>query len=557
MERRPRSLRSVTAAEQRLAAIVNASPDAIVSRTPAGIVESWNPAAEELYGYTAEEMIGQPISRIVRPIDDDQVKALNEQLSGEDSVLRMETRAQHKDGTLVDVAVSISTIADESGEVVAIASIAHDISARKRAEAVLREARERFAGAFSSAPIGMALVSTEGAFLDVNPAICDFLGRPEQELRALTFQEITHPDDLQADLDLLERLNQGLDERYEMEKRYVLPDGSLVWGLLCVSLVRDGEGTPLYYVSQVKDITALKEQDDELRRLAAHLNDLSLRDPLTGLGNYRAYDQALERALTDAAASADGRFALVLFDVDGLKDINDNRGHLGGDLALRELADVLSRESRGSDAVFRIGGDEFALVLEDSSQEDAEASARRVAEAVAQSSSGIGVSFGVASYPAAGRTRDALVTRADVALYAAKPRLSPKPQQSREGLSLRASQRVQRVLALAREQLGVDLTFFGEVRDGKEVFRLLDGDGELLRPHRRRRDGLLDDLLPAHDHRADRGCRPRHRGRPGAARAPAHRKRSESAPTSALPSSAATVICSACSAASATTRSLS
>jgi PAS domain S-box-containing protein len=128
----------------------------------------------------------------------------------------------------------------------------------------LVESEERFRGAFEFAAIGMALVAPDGRWLRVNPSLCRIVGYSPEELRATTFQAITHPDDLETDIEYVRRMLEGSISHYEMEKRYFHKDGHLVWILLSVSLVRDGEGRPLYFVSQIQDINARKEAEARL-----------------------------------------------------------------------------------------------------------------------------------------------------------------------------------------------------------------------------------------------------------------------------------------------------
>ena len=128
----------------------------------------------------------------------------------------------------------------------------------------LREADERFRQSFENAPIGMALVAPDGRFIRVNRSLCEMTGHGEEQLLAGNFQEITHPDDLDADLSLLERLLAGEIKTYELEKRYIRPDGSVVWCLLTVSLVREPDGSPRYFISQIQNIDARKRAEAQL-----------------------------------------------------------------------------------------------------------------------------------------------------------------------------------------------------------------------------------------------------------------------------------------------------
>jgi PAS domain S-box-containing protein len=128
----------------------------------------------------------------------------------------------------------------------------------------LVESEERFRGAFEFAAIGMALVAPDGRWLRVNSSLCRIVGYSSEELLATTFQAITHPQDLDTDVEFVQRMLEGTTPHYQMEKRYFHKDGHLVWILLSVSLVRDGGGRPLHFVSQIQDISARKEAEARL-----------------------------------------------------------------------------------------------------------------------------------------------------------------------------------------------------------------------------------------------------------------------------------------------------
>ncbi|WP_224367324.1 sensor histidine kinase [Hyalangium versicolor] len=139
---------------------------------------------------------------------------------------------------------------------------------RQEAEEALRDSEERFRTAFKDAPIGMTLVNLKGQFLDVNDSLCRIVGYPQEELLAKTFQDITHPEDLEPDLENVRRLLEGKISSYQMEKRYFHKDGHIVPVLLTASLVRDSRGEPLYFISQIQDISEQKQLDQAWRFLA-------------------------------------------------------------------------------------------------------------------------------------------------------------------------------------------------------------------------------------------------------------------------------------------------
>ncbi len=136
----------------------------------------------------------------------------------------------------------------------------------RRLHARLRESELRFRSAFDNAPIGLALVAMSGRWLEVNQPLCNIVGYPADELMRTDFQAITHPDDLDADLDLFRRLLAGDVASYTMEKRYLHKDGRTVWVQLDVSVVRDADGKPLYCVSQVQDVTQRRSAAERLNR---------------------------------------------------------------------------------------------------------------------------------------------------------------------------------------------------------------------------------------------------------------------------------------------------
>jgi PAS domain S-box-containing protein len=128
--------------------------------------------------------------------------------------------------------------------------------------------RAHIDGAFEHAALGMALIAPDGRWLRVNRAVCEIVGYTESELLATTFQAITHPDDVEADVAFVRRMLASEIQSYQMEKRYFHRQGHVIWVLLSVSLSRDADDTPRYFISQVQDITERKRADTELTRQA-------------------------------------------------------------------------------------------------------------------------------------------------------------------------------------------------------------------------------------------------------------------------------------------------
>ncbi len=215
-------------------------------------------------------------------------------------------------------------------------------------------------------------------------------------------------------------------------------------------------------------------------RLVGRLETLASRDPLTGLLNHREFHETLEREI-DRARRRDGRFGLLMLDIDRLKELNDERGHAAGDGALRAVARAILDTCRAGDVAFRVGGDEFAVVLADARAEDAHRVGQRLRTAVADLGLGVGLSYGTASWPADASSKEALLLRADGRLYSSKPAGRDRRVAVPAGdasVAAGPESLVSRVLGVARTTLGLELSCLLEVKGGHFVARALDGDGE-------------------------------------------------------------------------------
>jgi PAS domain S-box-containing protein len=155
---------------------------------------------------------------------------------------------------------------DREGRPERLIGINTDITEQKRAAVARHESEERFRFTFEEAALGMAHVGIDGRWLRINRKLCEIVGYTREELLYMTFQEVTHPDDLENDLSHVKELVEGKIQRYSIEKRYIRKDGSPVWVNLTVSLLRDPEGTPTYFISVVEDISVRKQMEEQLSR---------------------------------------------------------------------------------------------------------------------------------------------------------------------------------------------------------------------------------------------------------------------------------------------------
>ncbi|HYO63874.1 MAG TPA: EAL domain-containing protein [Pyrinomonadaceae bacterium] len=238
------------------------------------------------------------------------------------------------------------------------------VTEEMRQASASRESAERFRSAFDYAAIGMALVSSEGRWLQVNRSLCKIVGYSEQELLSTDFLTITHPDDLGTALSSIRQLLKGQIPTYQMEKRYIHKDGHEVWVNWSASLARDAYNShAVHLIFQIQDITNRKQAEQQLQHDAFH-------DALTGLPNRALFMDHLKMAIARTQRNQQQMFAVLYLDLDRFKVINDSLGHMIGDQLLIGIARRLEECLRPVDTVARLGGDEFVVLVEDIAAEN-------------------------------------------------------------------------------------------------------------------------------------------------------------------------------------------
>jgi len=284
----------------------------------------------------------------------------------------------------------------------------------------LKESESRFHSAFSHAAIGMAIVSTDGRFIQANKAFCDMLGRGAADLSAARLFELVNPADVDALRSPLERLVKGELNSLHLEIRGLHRDGADVWMALNVSLARDWQFHTHNLIVQAQDVSARRRAEAELFHNAYH-------DSLTQLTNRVHFDEQLNRAISRVQRHPEQRFAVMYLDFDRFKVVNDSLGHKAGDELLVNVARRLKGMLRESDVLARLGGDEFAILVENikGEREPVELAERihkelqrpiQLGHMEVAISASIGITYSTNDY----QTSDQIIRDADIAMYKAK-----------------------------------------------------------------------------------------------------------------------------------------
>lgn len=459
-------------------AALDVTPEAFIAIDDEGRVVDWNRAASETFGWSRDEALGRSLADLIVPerLLEAYHRALGRVLDGGGERLIgrwVEFDACRRDGDELPVEVAISRVevAGRRG----LAGFIRDISERRKAERELREERERFRRSFRAAPIGMALVAPDGSFLEVNSALCRLLGRSGEELLALGFQTVTHPDDLELDAEKVQLTLDGSIDGYALEKRYLRPDGSIVWTLLHVSLIRDGQGRPLHFISQVADISDRAQKESELSAYHQQLRELELIDPISGLASPETLELKLRAALaaTETDRSAEVALAVVEVEAAGRRAMGSSEHRA----AIRRVGQNIAQRTREGDLAARTEDWQLALLMPATSAEEAGRIVERLGWGLEELE--LELRSAIVASPADGRTSRQLLTRAAEALEL-PGRQRPVAEGPAEGASLPAavSARIQRVLGLVLAHLRMDVAFVAELCERSEILHAVAGDGE-------------------------------------------------------------------------------
>ena len=253
---------------------INAITESALLIEPNGTVLAVNEVTARRLGQTVDTLLGQDIYEFIPP----EVATFREEQVEQVLVSGEPTRFEDRRAGRV-ILNSVYPILDAEGAVIELAIFGYDITEQTDMRVRLEESEQKLRSIINHAPLGIALVDEEGRPEVSNPALEEMLGYSAQELRETPFVEFTHPDDAEMDEALYRELYEGNRDAYAMEKRYIRKDGSVLWGALKVSVIRDTEGAPRHAVGMVQDITEAKRAEAALRESEKRYRTLAEASP--------------------------------------------------------------------------------------------------------------------------------------------------------------------------------------------------------------------------------------------------------------------------------------
>ncbi len=412
--------------EQRLSITLDSIGDAVLVTDVHGLVTRLNPEAERLTGWSQEKAVGHPVIEVFHivnaetrePAEHPVGRVLRE---GMVVGLANHTTLIARNGQEFQIADSAAPIRDPAGDTIGVIMVFQNVTDRYRMESELRQVRERLEAILHSLPDPCFVLDANGRYIDVMGGAQELLTASREHLLDRTVSEVLPPEDAKP---IMAAIQSTLETGKPMRVEYRLDT---------VSGLRHFEGaTALLQLEReqsavlwlARDKTAQKEAEERLRHLAYY-------DQLTGLANRKLMVQRIDEALARAQRHKH-RGAVLFFDIDYFKDINDSLGHPAGDQLLQHIGKLIRDATRKEDLAARFGGDEFVIVLEDIGDELIAASshAEFIAEKLRQmcnapvmlenSEQYITTSTGIVIFPNGESDADALLKQADMAMFKAK-----------------------------------------------------------------------------------------------------------------------------------------
>jgi diguanylate cyclase (GGDEF)-like protein/PAS domain S-box-containing protein len=362
--------------QQSLMEVIAFLPDATLAIDIDKRVTVWNRAIEEMTGVPSKDMIGKgdyaytvPFYGERRPqimdlfwLPDHEIKEKYKMVTKEGDNLTAEAFCPALyGGKGAHIFVKATPLRDHDGNIVGVIEAIRDITATKRAEEALRESEEKYRSLVNNLNVGIyrSALDQQGRFIQANPAMARIFSynSTDEFVQVRVSDLYQDPADRKKFMEIISRTGNVMGMELRLKRR----DGKPFYASVTAMAHRDDNGNILWIDGVLEDITERKRMEEEIRTIA-------VTDQLTGLYNRRGFLTLSEQQLK-IAERTESRLLLLFADLDGMKWINDNLGHLKGDDALIEVADILKKVFREADIVARVGGDEFAVLALGTSSE--------------------------------------------------------------------------------------------------------------------------------------------------------------------------------------------
>ncbi len=384
-----------------------------------GRMEFYNDMPIQITGYAVDELITGPVCSIEPLIVNEDRPGVEAEVINSMAQKRafgVEYRLKHKDGGIRWMEEHGMPVYGTDGAPLYIDGVIFDITEHKQDEIELK----LFRTLLDNSRDAIEVIDPDTMrFLDVNQTECRELGYSREELLTMSVKDIETEFTESQVLEFKAQILQNGEGRFESTHRR--KDDTTYPVEVIAKMVEIGKP---YMLSIVRDITERKLVEAEVQKLQEQLREQALHDPLTGLYNRRYLEESIGREIIRAERY--GRpIGIVMCDIDHFKRVNDTYGHLVGDEVLKAFAELLKTNSRGSDIVCRLGGEEFLLLFpgmppDIAYQRAEELRASLAAQQIGESVVRVTASFGVAAFPVDGKTPDALISTVDAAMYRAK-----------------------------------------------------------------------------------------------------------------------------------------
>ena len=399
--------------------ILKNSPDGIIGNDPAGNIFLFNEGAEGIFGYSAAQAIGKiKASALYPPGGAREVKEFiyAEGFGGRGRLQDFETKIITSSGKLVPIRLSCELLHEEGREIGTIGFF-HDITGRLALQNHLSESEAKFRTLFETASDSILSIDANGSILMANRAAMEVFGYPGPDIVGLDIRQLLGAGQ-EGTWEVLARYASNSEAGKYVEAFAVAKSGKKIPFHISVSEI-SSEGRTTY-TAILRDVSKIKEYEEDLQILAN-------TDSLTRLFNRRQLYPIMQKEL-DRAIRKKVPFSVLLLDIDHFKKFNDRYGHAGGDMLLAGFADKMRFALRQMDSAFRFGGEEFVILLTETTGKDAMIPAERFRKLIADSRFSmppegrpvsVTVSVGIAGYRS-GDTLDDVIRHADLAMYAAK-----------------------------------------------------------------------------------------------------------------------------------------